>query len=238
MVQPFQTTSWSLVLAARTGKSDRSRAARASLCEAYWGPLYAFLRHQGYGADESLDLTQSYFLLFLEKDYLGEVKPELGKFRTFLLASLKHFLANERDKARTLKRGADQAPVSLDAERAEQQYRAGIADGLTPEQVYEKRWALGVLEQALMRLRQEFEASDRLRQFEALRTTLTGEEPRRPYRELAGELDITEPAVKVAVHRLRRRFGQLLKEEIAHTVADPEDVDDELRYMLSVLGRR
>jgi RNA polymerase sigma-70 factor (ECF subfamily) len=231
--QPFPTTKWSLVLAARTGSSPRSRAAVASLCESYWGPLYAYLRHRGYSVDEARDLTQSYFLLFLEKDYLKDVKPEIGKFRTFLLASFKHFLANERDKALASKRGGDRSPITLDTAIAERRYRVGLEQGLTPDQVYERRWALGVLEEVLARLRKEFETAGKRSQFETLRACLTGEAPRRPYREMATALEMSEAAVKVAVHRLRQRYGQLLREEIAQTVADPGEVDGEIRHLLA-----
>jgi RNA polymerase sigma-70 factor (ECF subfamily) len=208
----------------------------ASLCETYWGPLYAYLRHRQYSIDEARDLTQSYFLQFLEKDYVKDVKPEIGKFRTFLLASFKHFLANERDKELAQKRGSDRQPITLDTAIAERRYRVGLEQELTPDQVYERRWALGVLEEVLARLRKESETAGKRPQFETLRACLTGEAPRRPYQELATELGKSETAIKVAVHRLRQRYGQLLREEIAQTVADPDEVDGEIRHLLSVLS--
>ena len=238
MGQRFRTTKWSLVLAARTGTTPRSREALAQLCEAYWGPLYAYVRRQGHGVEEARDLTQSYFVRLLEKKYLKGVTPEAGRFRSFLLASLKNFLANERDWARALKRGGGLQAISLDTDAAERSYRAELSDDLTAEEIYERRWALEVLERVVTRQRREFETAGTLQQFDGLRACLTGEEPRLPYRELAADLDMSENAVKVAVHRLRRRFGVLLREEIAQTLVDHRDVDDEVRYLLSVVGGR
>lgn len=238
MNQVFQTTQWSLVLAARTGTTPRSREALARLCEAYWSPLYAYIRRQGHGVEEARDLTQSYFVRLLEKKYLKNVTPEAGKFRSFLLASLKNFLANEREWARALRRCGQS--ISLDTHAAERSYLKELSDDLTPEEMYEWRWALEVLERVRARLHREFEAAGMLQRFDRLNACLSGEEPRLPYRKLAADLDMSENAVKVAVHRLRRRFGKLLREEIAQTLADPShvDVDEEVRYLLNVIVRR
>jgi len=230
----FQTTRWSLIVAA-AGTSPEAREALASLCEAYWSPLYAYVRSCGYDTDQARDLTQSYFLQFLEKDFLKDVSPEHGRFRSFLLASLKHFLSKERIKMRALKRGG--ATFHVDPATAERQYRVELADNLTPEQMFERRWALEVLGRVVRCLRDEFEAAGRLHQFDKLKPCLMGEESR-SYRQLAMDLDMSEAAVKVAVHRLRRKFGRLLREEIGQTVADRQEVDGEIRYLLSVIGNR
>jgi RNA polymerase sigma-70 factor (ECF subfamily) len=232
----FRTTRWSLIAAARDGPSTESRRALAALCEAYWYPLYAYVRLQGYDAEEAKDLTQGYFARLLEKDYLNEVEPASGRFRTFLITTLKHFLVNEAERARALKRGGGVHEISLDAQDAEGRYRYEPVDRLTPDDVFERRWALTVLERALGRLRKEFADAGKEAQFERLKAYLTGVEPRVPYRQVAAELDSTEGAVKAAVRRLRQRFGKQLWEEIAETVARPEEVDDEVRHLLSVIG--
>lgn len=234
MSQRFETTKWSVVLAARTGTSPESRAALSSLCQAYWFPLYAYVRSQGYGAEPASDLTQGYFLRLLEKNYLKDVRPAAGRFRSFLLASLKHFLSNERDRERALKRGGGRAAVSVDVETAEKLYRDEPMEEMTAETIFERRWALTVLDRTESRLQAEFDSTGKQRQFELLRGYLTGEAVQLPYREIAAELGMREGAVKVAVHRLRRRFGELLRREIADTVADEEQVDAELRHLLSV----
>src|SRR5512145_1235061 len=221
----FQTTNWSLVLAARDEPSSAGRAALESLCERYWYPLYACVRASGNDSEAARDLTQEFFARMLERDFLREVRPEAGRFRSFLHASLKHFLSHERDKARALKRGGGLAPLSLDTDTAEDRFVHEPADRLTPEQVFERRWALTVLEHALEQLRQELEARGEHDRFARLRQFLVGEEPHASYRELAVELEMTEDAVKSAVHRLRRRLGMLLREEIAETVANPDEVD-------------
>lgn len=232
----FETTHWSLVLAARTGQSTESRSALARLCEAYWFPLYSFIRRQGYGAEEARDLTQGYFARLLERGDLKDVSPELGRFRSFLLASVKHFLSNERERERARKRSPGQPLISLDAGVAEDRYRIEPADALTPETLFERKWAMTVLERALERLGEEWGDAERARRFEKLRGFLLGDAPSASYRQVGDELGMTEDEVKVEVHRLRRRFGELLRGEIAHTVRDPKDVDEEIRYLLGVLG--
>jgi RNA polymerase sigma-70 factor (ECF subfamily) len=231
----FATTSWSQVLAARDGPTTASRQALEALCNAYWYPLYAFVRLQGYDPEQSLDLTQAYFTELLAKDYLKDVDPSLGRFRSFLKVSLKHFLSKERDKAQALKRGGQAKVISLDGEDAENRYRFEPVDRLTPEDVFERRWALTTIERVLGKLRKEFSELGKEEEFQSLKGYLTGEEPKIPYQNAAEELGITEGAVKASVHRLRQRFGRQLRQEIAETVADPQEVDDEVRHLLQVI---
>ena len=236
MGRRFDTTRWSVVLAVQEGSTCGAQEALASLCEAYWEPLYAYCRRQGYGVEEARDLTQGYFTQLLEKDYLAEVHPSKGRLRSFLLASLKHFLANERDRAWALKRGGGSPEISLDTDTAESRYRVEAVDDLTPDKVFEKRWALTVIARVLARLREESTKTGKQKQFEQLKVFLTGEGPRLPYKEVGDELGMNEGAVKTAVHRLRRHFGQLLRDEIAETVANDSEVDAEIRHLLSALG--
>ncbi len=231
----FATTSWSQVLAAQGGSSTSSRKALEALCTAYWYPLYAFVRLQGYDPEQSLDLTQAYFTELLEKDYLKDVDPSLGRFRAFLKVSLKHFLSKERDKAQALKRGGQARVISLDGQDAEARYRFEPVDRLTPEDVFERRWALTTIERVLGKLREEFSEAGKEEEFQSLKGYLTGEEPKIPYQNAAEELGISEGAVKASVHRLRQRFGRQLRQEIAETVADPQEVDDEVRHLLQVI---
>ena len=232
----WATTSWTQVLAARDAPSSESRQALEGLCQTYWYPIYVFVRGQGFDPEASRDLTQAYFALLIEKGYLEDFDPSLGRFRVFLRASVKHFLSKEREKGRAWKRGGHTQIVSLDAEEVEGRYRMEPVDRLTPEEIYERRWALTLLERVLGELRKEFEGESREREFERLKGFLTGEEPRLPYREVAAELSTSEAAVKTSVHRLRQRFGHLLRQEIAETVAGPEDVDDEVRHLLGVIA--
>ena len=232
----FVTTSWRLVLTAAGGDTSRSQRALAELCEAYWYPLYCFIRRQGSDPQEAADLTQGYLTQLLEKQFLKEVSPAAGKFRSFLFASVQHFLSNERDRERALKRGGGRPLVSLDAERAEGLYRIEPSDDLTPERLFERRWATTMLERVMERLRADAVRSGSERRFERLKGYVTGEERTLSHREAAQELGMTEPAVAVAIHRLRKRFGRLLREEIAETVAEPGDIDEEIRYLLAVLG--
>lgn len=232
----FATTSWSLVLAAADEDSSRAREALADLCEAYWYPIYCLIRRQGHGPEEAADLTQGYMVQLLEKGYLRQISRERGKFRSFLFVSVKHFLSNERDRERAAKRGGGRAQVSLDAEAAEGRYRIEPADDLTPETLFERRWATTVLERAMRRMHDEAVQAGEERRFEELKTFVTGEEPAPAHRDVAGRLGMTEAAVGVAVHRMRRKFGQLLRDEIAQTVADPADIDGEVRHLLAALG--
>jgi RNA polymerase sigma-70 factor (ECF subfamily) len=232
----FTTTRWSLVLAAQAGESTQSRRALGELCAAYWFPIYAFVRRQGYSADDASDLTQGYFARLLEKEDLKDVDPRLGRFRSFLLASVKHFLSNERDRARARKRSPGQPLLELDGQSAENRFSIEPADDLTPEDLFERRWAMTVLERTLERLAAEWSEGERARRFARLRGYLTDEDPGGSYAGAAADLGMSEDAVKVAVHRLRRRYGELLRDEIAQTVGTPDDVDDEIRYLLGILG--
>jgi RNA polymerase sigma factor (sigma-70 family) len=232
----FATTSWTQVLAAREAPSSESRQALEDLCQAYWYPLYAFVRRQGNGPEESRDLTQAYFAQLLEKGYLEDFDPSLGRFRVFLKASVKNFLSKERDKAHAWKRGGHAHLVSLSEDEIEGRYGYEPVERLTPEEIFERRWALTLLERVLGRLRKEFEEAGRVDEFDQLKGYLTGNEVKVPYREVAAALGSSETAVRTSVHRLRQRFGKLLRQEIAETVATPNEVDDEMRHLLHVLA--
>lgn len=231
----WATTSWTQVLAARDAPSSESRQALEDLCQAYWYPLYVFVRRQGFDAEEARDLTQAYFAELLDKGYLEDFDPSLGRFRVFLKASVRNFLSKEREKARAWKRGGRTAVISLDAD-VEGRYRLEPIETLTPEQVYERRWALILIERVLGRLRVESGESGRSEEFERLKGLLTGEQPRVPYRGIAAELGTTEDAIKASVHRLRQRFGKMLREEIGATVATPQEVNDEVRHLLGAIA--
>ena len=232
----FPTTAWTIVSRARSDADSEAREALAFLCAAYWLPLYSFARRLGHGSDDALDLTQGYFALLIEKDYVADVRLREGRFRAFLLTSFRHFVSKERDRARALKRGGGRAPLSIDAAEAEGRYSDEPLEALDPEALFERRWALTILDRALARLRQEFVDAGRKTEFEQLEDYLTGSEPRVPYQNAAERLGTTEGAVKKLVYRLRRRYGQLLREEIGATVADPADIDSELHHLLSVVG--
>ena len=231
------TTHWSLVLAAAGTEDSHGREALARLCQVYWYPLYAFVRRQGHDPHDAQDLTQEFFMRLLEKDYLGDVDRSKGKFRSFLLVALKHFLSKEWDRARTLKRGGGHRLVSLDTLSAEDRYRREPEDNATPERLFERRWALTLLDQVLTRLSEEYETTGKRALFEQLQGCLMGDSDLLPYAELAARLGMTEGAVKVVVHRLRKRYRGVLRDEIAQTVADSAEIDDEIRQLLSALGR-
>ncbi len=233
----FATTSWSTVLAAREASTIESREALEALCRTYWYPLYAFVRRQGFDAEEARDLTQGYFAQLLEKGYLDDYDPKRGRFRIFLQASVKNFLSKERAKERSWKRGGRADIVSLDDDQIEGRYRVEPADRLTPEQLYERRWALTVLEEARGRLRQERIDAGRELEFNKLEGFLTGQQGAQArYKEIAAELATTEDAVKTALHRLRRRFGELLRDVIGTTVSSRDEIDDELKHLLTVIS--
>lgn len=235
MADEFRTTRWSVVLSARRGEGG-SREALEWLCQTYWYPLFAYVRRQGHSADEAQDLTQGFFLRLLEPDFLQNVDPEFGRFRAFLLASIKHFLSNQRERERALMRRADDRAFRVDLDAAERRYALETNTTLSPDALFEARWARFVLDRALRRLGQEYESAGKGELFRGLRGHLTGDEP--SYARIAGELGATGGALRVAVHRLRRRLGALLREEVAQTVARPEDVDMELRSLLEAAGRQ
>ncbi len=232
----FTTTHWSVVLAAGDSAAPGARQALEKLCGSYWFPLYAFVRRQGHSADDAQDSTQQFFAWLIEHKQLRVADAERGRFRSFLLTMLKHFLSDERKKARAQKRGGGQELVSLDAQMAEDRYRLEPATDLTPETLFDRRWALTVMEQTVTRLREEYVAADRAELFEELKHFQAGEEAGRSYAEVATRLGLTECAVKSAIWRLRQRHGDLLREEIAHTVATPAEVDEEIRHLIAVLG--
>jgi RNA polymerase sigma factor (sigma-70 family) len=233
----FPTTHWSAVLSAgEAGSSPDAQAALERLCRTYWYPLYAYVRRQGRSVEEAQDMTQEFFARLLEKEYLRHTDPARGRFRTFLLTSLQRFLINDWKKGRAARRGGGQPVISWDRHETETRFLAEPADQSTPEKAFEKRWALIMLEQALGRLRDEFTAGGHLERFERLKVLLWGEKGAPPYAGVAAELGLTESALKVAVHRLRQRYRELLRTEVADTVARPEDVDDELRHLIAVIS--
>ena len=229
------TTQWSEVLAARDGSDTEAREALGTLCQTYWQPLYAYIRHQGYGPEESRDLTQAYFAELLEKDFLADVDPSKGRFRSYLLATLRHFLSHERDRDRALKRGGGTRTLSLDVETGEERYSIQATEAMTPVDVFEHRWAMTVLDRAMGRLAAESKETGNGEQFETLRHYLTSANPQVPYGEAAEELGMSEGAIRTAVHRLRKRYGQAWRAEIAQTVANPADTDEEVRHLLAVV---
>lgn len=232
----FATTHWSVVLAAGRRSSPQSQEALATLCRTYWYALYAFIRSQGFPAEDARDLTQEFFARLIEKRSLESVDQSKGKFRSFLLAAVKHFLANERDQARAQKRGGGCQPLPLDFESAEGQLRREPAHEHTPEKLFARRWALTLLDQVLGRLREELTAAKKALLFDRLKGFMTGESGSDSYAQAAAHLGMTEGAVKVAVHRLRRRYRELLREEIAQTVAHPDEIDDEIRDLFTALA--
>jgi RNA polymerase sigma factor (sigma-70 family) len=232
----FATTRWTLVVAAGAQTRPESRAALAQLCETYWYPVYAYVRRRGHSADDAADLTQAFFAELLEKQSLAAADRDRGRFRAFLLTVLKRFLGHERDRARAQKRGGGRRVVSLDISAAEGRYQLEPAHDATPDRLFERRWALTLLEQVLARLADDYAARGKSDLFEHLKVFLTGSSGAPPYAEVAAGLGMTESAVKVAVHRLRQRYRDLLHEEIAATIAGPEDVGDELSRLMAALS--
>ena len=231
----FATTRWSLVLAAGHQASPRSAEALTSLCEMYWYPVYAFIRRQGCRPEDGADLTQEFFARVVEKHYFHDLNPARGRFRAFLCASIRHFLSNERDRARTLKRGGNQPPISLDAETADGRYQLEPRNDLTPEKLFDRQWALMLLERVLIRLREEQVSAGKADLFDQLKGFLTGDSAT-PYADVGNALGMTEGAVKVAVHRLRRHFRDTLVQEIAETVSNSADIDAEIEYLLKAVS--
>jgi RNA polymerase sigma factor (sigma-70 family) len=232
----FALTRWSVVLAAGSNDSTHARDALETLCRAYWHPVYAFIRRQGYGPHDAQDLTQEFFARLLQKNYLGGVDRAKGRFRSFLLVCIKHFLANEWDKAGAQKRGAHPLLIPINFSAADSSRGVEPAEADTADRIFERRWALTLLEKVLGRLRAEYTRDGKAKAFEELKSTLTGERRAVPYAEIARRLDISEGAVKVAVYRLRQRYRGLLREEIAHTVSGPEQVEEEIRSLFSALS--
>lgn len=236
-VPVFATTRWSLVLNAVRGDAPGADRALAELCKLYWYPLYVHVRRFGHDPDTAQDLTQDFFAKLLEKNYLSAADRRRGRFRNFLLTAFKCFLANEWDRATAQKRGGGREPVRLDALEAEERYRYEPVDALSADQLFDRRWALELLARVQERLRREFAEAGKAERYQALEPFLPGARPVETQAEAASRLGLTENAVKQEVHRLKKRYVALLREEVGQTVAHPEEVDDELRYLVDVVSR-
>jgi RNA polymerase sigma-70 factor (ECF subfamily) len=230
----FTTTHWSVVLAAQ-GPSPEAEEALEKLCRTYWRPIYGFVRRQGVGPEEAKDLTQGFFALLLERRDLDAVRQEKGRLRSYLLTSLKHFLANEHNRAMAIKRGAGQRLIPLEDLGERESVGFEPSETSPPDEIYERRWALSVLDQVLARLGDEYRIAGNVELFERLQKSLTNEPDRTTPADMAQEFGMTDSAVRQASYRMRQRYRHLLREEIAHTVMAPGDVDDELRHLVAVL---
>jgi RNA polymerase sigma-70 factor (ECF subfamily) len=235
----FATTHWSVVVSAGRGEESTTvQQALESLCRNYWQPLYSYVRRRGYSAEDAQDLTQEFFARLVQHNRIARADQQRGKFRSFLLSSMKNFLADEWDKAHAQKRGGGVQTLQLEFDTGEKLYVREPADVATPEQIYERRWALTLLDHVLTCLREEYEREGKGDLFAALSDCLLGERADQPYARLGEQLGLGESGVKSAVHRLRKRYRQLLRNEIANTVASSSEVDEELRHLLSVLAQR
>jgi RNA polymerase sigma factor (sigma-70 family) len=232
----FATTHWSVVLAAGKSSSANQKQALETLCQSYWFPLYAFLRRRGYGNHQAEDFTQAFFTHILEKHSLRTADPKYGKFRSFLLIRLKGFLSDERDRAQAQKRGGGRKILSLSFQNAEGQYALEPADQLSPEMLFEKSWALTVLERTMDQLEADMARKNKEKLFEHLKVYLTTEKDVIPYQNVATGLDMTEGSIRVAVHRLRRQYRRLLRDEIAQTVGDEDQIDEEMGCLFAALA--
>ena len=229
----FRTTHWSAVLAASQGQMPGAEEALGQLCTQYWYPLYAYIRRRGYGPHDAEDLTQEFFAQLLEKQFLEGITQEGGKFRSFLLTALKRFLGHARERANAQKRGGGRVLLSLDG-AAEAQYQLEPADNLTPERLFERRWAFLMLDKVMRRLRSDYQRGGKDQLFERLQPLLEGRSGLLSYTELGRELGLSESALKVAVHRMRKRYRELLRDEIAMTVGSTGEVESEMRHLISV----
>ncbi|MFC1795157.1 RNA polymerase sigma factor [Planctomycetota bacterium] len=233
----FATTHWSVVLAARSPESTRYHEALEMLCRTYWFPLYAFLRRRGYDKHQAEDYIQGFFANLLEKRGLRLVDPKCGKFRSFMLVALKHFLADQRGRELAQKRGGGWKALSLDFENAESQYALELAHNLTPEKLFEKFWAMTVLERTMAQLKAESASAGKQKLFDHLKICLLGVGDSVSYHQMGAELGMTEGAVKVAVHRLRKRYRELLRHEIIQTVASADEADEEIQNLFAALAQ-
>jgi len=224
-----------MVLAAGVEPSSRAEPALAALCQQYWRPVYAFIRRNGYSSDRAQDLTQAFFAVLLEKNYLRDAKQERGRFRSFLLTAVKHFLSHQKAHEQALKRGGGQPHFSIDPAEAESWCMYEVVDGETPEHLFERRWALSLLEQVMARLRAEVEKPGKAGQFDLLSPFLQGDAGV-DYQTAAAQTGRSAGSLRTAVHRMRHRYRTLLREEIAETVAQPEEIDEEIRFLLTVLS--
>ncbi len=232
----FAPTHWSVVLAAAAEKSPASAAALEKLCRNYWYPLYAYVRSRGYGPEDAEDLTQEFFARLLAHRGLEGASPLKGKFRSFLLASINHLLSNERDRANCQKRGGGKREISLEAQTAEERYRLEPLDELTPDKVFERRWAAALVERVLGQLEEEYSRTGRSQVFHVLQPFIAGESFGGDYTVAAEQLDMSKGAVRIAVHRLRQRFGTMFRAAVAETVDTPDDLEAEMRHLLAALG--
>jgi RNA polymerase sigma factor (sigma-70 family) len=232
----FATTRWTVVVAAGSRSTPSADVALEELCATYWYPLYAYVRRRGYSREDSEDLTQSFFVRFLRKNYLEKLSVEHGKFRAFLIASLKHFLANEWDRSQRQKRGGGIPCLSLDWQDADARYQIDPADDLSPDKIYDRAWAVTLLERVISRLREENAKEGKAVLFDRLKPFLTVGRSDIPYAQAAVALAMAEGAVRVAVHRLRRRYRELLREEIGQTLSDPAQVEEEMRALFSAFA--
>jgi RNA polymerase sigma-70 factor (ECF subfamily) len=232
----FNTTHWSVVVTATHGDDERARAALTRLCQTYWYPLYAYVRRKGQSAHDAQDLTQAFFAEILERNSLVKASPELGKFRTFILTALNRFLVSEWRQANAQRRGGGRDLLSLDWAAAEERFDLEPASNSSPDKLFEKQWALTVLNDVLKRLEEEYRTAGRIELFAELKQTLMGRREAQPYTELAAKLDLSESAIKVNVHRLRKRYRELIRQELTATVEDSQDVEAELHYLFQVLA--
>jgi len=232
----FATTHWSVVLKAGRADTTHAQDALAKLCQNYWYPLYAYVRRRGHSAHDAQDLTQAFFLCLLARQSLADADPNRGRFRSFLIGAMNHFLADEWEKMRTQKRGQGQTVISLDLALAEQRFDLEPTDNATPDKAFDREWATALLDVVLNNLESEYQWENKAELFKALKQTLAGKRESQPYVILAARLEMNEGAVRVAVHRLRKRYRQLLQAEIAHTVGSPEEVKEELNYLFRVIG--
>lgn len=223
----------------RAGQPDSTsnRDALAELCQTYWYPLYGFIRRQGRSSQDAEDLTQAFFARLLEKNYIASANQEKGRFRSFLITALKRFMANEWDREHAQKRGGFQTAVAIDQAMAEARFNSELSHQLQPDVLFERQWAMTLLERVMTQLQEEYTTTGRAKLFEHLRSCLVKEESAQPYASIAAELNLTEAAVKTAVHRLRTRYRDLLRTEIAKTVSTPDEIEPELRHLFSTFGR-
>lgn len=227
----FATTRWSIVVCAGRQSSPDSRRALESLCELYWHPLYVYVRRRVADVNEAQDLTQAFFTELLEKNYVGSATPDRGRFRAFLLTAFKHYLSKQWKKDRALKRGGGHSPLSLDFQSADSSVAIAAESGLTAEQLYDQQWTIALLGHIMQRLRGEFEEAGKTQQFEELKSFVIGDHAGQSYSDMAVKLNMTEVAARKAASRMRRRYRELLREEIAQTVSGPDDVDNEIRNL-------
>lgn len=233
--QQFASTHWSIVVAAGDADGEDARDALSKLCEVYWFPLYAYVRRRVADVSEAQDLTQAFFAELLEKNYVGSAKPDRGRFRAFLLTAFKHFLSKEWEKAKALKRGGGRAPISLDFESADSRIRIEPTSGLTAEQIYDQQWAIALLDQIMKQLEAELKGAGKTEMFEKLKGYIIGDHEGTTYAQVAERLNISEASAKKAASRMRHRYRELLRDEIAQTVEGPNEVDDEIRNLFATL---